>query len=252
MLGLLAVDDPVLPIPRSVFELIRTGCGVEVRADGMRREPWQTEEEALADLYFSVIRHASEGPEGTAAFHAGLFAFDGGTVLVPGDSACGKSSLVLACCLAGAAYGGDDLVLLDLESLELIPFPVALALSREGLARFGDPAGEALLLEGEVWLEEREVRCFLDPNRFSPGAAAAAPPSLVVFRRPPSTEPARLVPIRPAEGLQRLYRHAGFAWEERKAVFDALARLAERTPLFEGFGDSGDLAPLILQQLAAA
>jgi hypothetical protein len=248
MLGLLETDRSHLPPPAVLFELIRTDGMVELRVNGTAGEPWPTEEEALSDFHWSVTHHASQVRSGTASFHAGLVGFGNRSVLIPGDSGSGKSSLTVACCLLGAGYGGDDLAFLDLPSSSLMPFPLAPALNVEGLNRLEESAHSSVILKCGLWQEEKEVRCYLDPRRCAGGGMKAAPASLVAFRSTDYSGPGRLVPLKPAEALRRLYEHAGFVWDDRAAAFEAVGRAVEAASSFEAVGDTSELALLIREQ----
>ena len=196
-------------------------------------------------MHWAIIHHASIGTSGQATFHTGLVSFGDRAILLPGGSGSGKSSLTLACVQIGAGFGGDDLAFLDLASKELVSFPLAPALSEEGLDLLGEPARRSVILRCEQFRENREVRCFLDTGPLPPFTAGAQHPAAVIFRRQPRADRATLEPLKPAEALQRLYRHAGFLWEERAEVFDALGDLVSRASLFDGSGDAEELAILM-------
>ena len=249
LLGLLETDHPDLPQPSVRFELARLGEMVQLRANGRAGEPWPTEEEALADFHWSVGDHASRVEPGMATIHAGLVAFGDRPVLIPGDPGSGKSSLTVACCLLGAAFGGDDLALLDLRSSSLVPFPLAPALDAEGLEYLEDSARESVMLECELWRDVKQIRCYLDARACAAERMEMAPAASVVFRQPEHDGPSRLEPLSPAEALRRLYEHAGFVWDDRSAVFDSVGRLVERASSFAAIGDASELALLIREQV---
>jgi hypothetical protein len=60
--------------------------------------------------------------------------------LILGPSHSGKSTLALACAATGMRLFGDDQALVDLETGELLPFPLAIRIRQEACRRFPDVA----------------------------------------------------------------------------------------------------------------
>jgi hypothetical protein len=125
---------PILPVntPHPVrrelmftFENNATGFLVS-RADGCYLIE-DIFEKALALLESAVHEAIAESSQDFVFVHAGVVAWKGKAILLPGRSFCGKSSLVRALVAAGATYYSDEYAVLD-QSGRLYPFPRALRL----------------------------------------------------------------------------------------------------------------------------
>jgi hypothetical protein len=250
VLGGLLIDEPGLPGPTTSFDLLREGTEIALRVDGEEWGRWESAPPAVADLLWNVHQAAFRSHPGTVAFHAGSISVGNQRILVPGSSGHGKSSLVLACCRAGAAYGGDEVAWLDLGSRAAVPFPTALSLSLEGLARYEGSPSEEIVMTAATWrTDEEPQRCYLDPHSLGPVIVTEEPLSAIVFREPPGLRAFGLDAIGRADGLHRLYANAQFRWEERTGVFRSLGDLVEEVPLFTANGDAEDLAEAIITRL---
>lgn len=77
-----------------------------------------------AVLFDRVIFHLLNSQRHGVALHAGAVSWQGKTVLLPGQSGSGKSSVTAWLCANGAAYLSDELIFLpDSGCGEVIPFP---------------------------------------------------------------------------------------------------------------------------------
>lgn len=82
-----------------------------------------------AVLFDRVIFHLLNNQRHGVALHAGAVSWQGRTVLLPGQSGSGKSSVTACLCANGAAYLSDELIFLpDDGSGEVIAFPRPLCL----------------------------------------------------------------------------------------------------------------------------
>lgn len=82
-----------------------------------------------AVLFDRVIFHLLNSQRDGVALHAGAISWQGRTVLLPGQSGSGKSSVTACLCANGAAYLSDELIFLpDDGSGEVIAFPRPLCL----------------------------------------------------------------------------------------------------------------------------
>jgi hypothetical protein len=61
--------------------------------------------------------------------HAGVVAAGGAAIAFPGPSGAGKTTLTVACLLAGLEYGSDEALCLDWETGAVLPYPRPLALT---------------------------------------------------------------------------------------------------------------------------
>ncbi len=244
VLGWLSTGDD-LPVPSATFRMEKRDGAWHLDVDG---QPWESApgpDGLLAAFHWHVTQAAFRSSPGHAAFHAGMVAFDGRTVLLPGPSGIGKSTLTLSCCLRGAAYGGDDLVWLDLATGEAVPFPLPLVLGDRALARLGPSVPQPVLAAETDWEPGERRRCLIHPEAFAGGPLSASLPAAVVLRGVDREGPPRLDRLGPGEALHELYRHAQFLWQERARVFETLSELADRVPVYLGRGPSTGLAERI-------
>jgi len=163
--------------------------------------------------------------------HAGAVAHGGRMMLLPGQSFAGKTTLTAALVRLGATYYSDEFAVLDEEGL-VHPYAKGLSLREESgrmqrsdtpVQRLGGTAGTEPLPVGLVAITQFRRDGVWAPARLSPGAG--------VLALLPHTMPAR---TRPQSSLRALTR--------------ALSRGAV---VLEGpRGDAGELAPLLLDELA--
>lgn len=114
----------------------------------------------LEDIFDTLEAHldhliASEASQDIFV-HAGVVAWDGRAIVIPGPSMSGKTMLVAALLHAGATYYSDDYAVLD-ENGSVHPFPRPLSLRHANgerrkaePAEFGAPVGEHPLAVGLV------------------------------------------------------------------------------------------------------
>jgi hypothetical protein len=90
------------------LESYRPEVGIELRAgrDALRAGDLRAHPGCYALAAWLASRR-------TQVLHAGAVAYDGAAALIVGGSGVGKSTTVLACAIAGAAFLGDDLVLVE-------------------------------------------------------------------------------------------------------------------------------------------
>ncbi|NOY99818.1 MAG: hypothetical protein GXP40_11580 [Chloroflexi bacterium] len=90
--------------------------------------------ENLAELLSALENHSELLTAARAKdylfIHAGVVAWEGKAILLPGRSMSGKTSLVRALLKAGATYYSDEFALLDKEGI-LHPYPVPLSIRKE-------------------------------------------------------------------------------------------------------------------------
>ena len=126
------------------------------------------------ELHMYVGLHAPD----SIFVHAGVVAHRGKTIVIPGLSFSGKSTLVSELVRAGAAYYSDEFAVLDQRGL-VHPYPTALSL-RNGSgpngadsAPLGRPDDPPLAIGAVVFTTYRADAQW-EPNRLSPGRGALA------------------------------------------------------------------------------
>ena len=250
IVGMLDKDSSRLPSPSVKFELERSEKYCTLHIGGELWSEWPQPELVMADFHWAILEAAFRSSPGTMAFHAGTFELDGWRFMVPGFSGHGKSSLVMAACQQGALFGGDDLTWLDLDDGSIIPFPMAMVLSDDGLAQFGDDLSGAFFLSALVEMEDKtECRNYFDPAHFSSKIMDSGPLSSVILRHPPFDEEGRLERLDPGDALIELYRHTQFIWDEKIEVFQQMVAVAGEVPVFSAAGCKEDLIELLKEMI---
>jgi len=250
IVGILDKDSTHIPSPSVKFRLARSEQYCTLHIDGELWSEWPQPELIMADFHWAILDAAFRSSPGTMAFHASAFELDGRRFMAPGLSGRGKSSLVLAACQQGALFGGDDLTWLDLNDGFIIPFPMAMALSDDGLAQFGDDLSGASFLSAMVEREdETECRNYLDPAYFSSGIMDSGPLSSVILRQPPFDEEGCIERLKPGDALLELYRHTQFNWDDRIEVFQHMSAVAGEVPIFSAVGRKEDLIVLLKEMI---
>jgi hypothetical protein len=94
---------------------VSTGEQFEILEDGSSRGIFATWREALEVLEGSAHEAIAARATTHAFVHAGVVAFNGKVILIPGRSYAGKTTLVMALVDAGATYYSDEYALVDAE-----------------------------------------------------------------------------------------------------------------------------------------
>lgn len=170
------------------------------------------------------------------AFHAAVVTRDGVTMVVPGRSGGGKTTLTVALLQHGWSYVTDEALALDWDKAALVPYPRPMAVSdwtRQALG-LGTGSTGGLASGGQTWFSAADLGA-----RISDGSAA---PSLVVL---PHRRDGGVVLDRPhrAEALAALVPR-GFTLHRDPArsleVLGALCRASTVVGL--SYGDPRDAA----------
>ena len=119
--------------PVSSFEVSRINEQFNVFKNGVLESQQSNEVEAASAVMNSVKFELINNIDDKLAVHAALVSDSTGSILLPGTSGAGKSSLTAWLAKHGFYYHTDELVLIDLESLELIPFTRPLMVKSHGL-----------------------------------------------------------------------------------------------------------------------
>lgn len=161
--------------------------------------------------------------------HAGVVAYQGRALLIPGRSFSGKTTLVAALVRAGATYYSDEFAPIDKDGL-VHPYAKPLSIRGDDLLQtnhdvesLGGTSGEEPLPVGAVLEATYRPGAAWRPTRLSPGQGALA---LLAHTVPARTRPDAVLPA---------LKHA---------VQDATILQGDR-------GEADELAPLLLAELAA-
>lgn len=162
--------------------------------------------------------------------HAGVVAFAGRAIVVPGLSHSGKTSLVAALLRVGAAYLSDEYAVLD----------------RSG---FVHPFAKPLSIRGADGNQTDHSVQRLGATVFD----SALPVGLVVISTYRSGAKWRPTQLSGGDAMLKLLRHTAQTRERPEESLEALRRMVEgATVLFGERGEAADVAPLLLEALTEA
>lgn len=152
--GAIAPPTASLSVLEATVE--RRGSRWHVRVDGRatrsEEEPIATVRTLNHELLHGVMLRAPE----RCFVHAAVVTWQGRAIVIPGRSRAGKSTLALACVLAGAAFLSDELLAFDPARGTAGAFPRAIKIRDECVAYFPEIAGgfvgmgEGRFLRGEA------------------------------------------------------------------------------------------------------
>jgi hypothetical protein len=197
-----------------------------VREDKVRH-PGVNLELALAifdtELRLYVARKAPDG----IFIHAGVVGYHGKTIVLPGMSFAGKTTLVAALVREGAVYYSDEFAVIDADGL-IRPYAKPLSLRDDNLIQversvesLGGVAGEEPMRIGAIVVTSYKPGAEWEPRRLTPGEGAMA----LLANAVPARE-------RPAEVMRAISQSAG----------GAIVIQSDR-------GEADAIAPLLLAEL---
>lgn len=169
-----------------------------IRVDGRLRERSIRRHECLPRLKKHIeIQVAERSPE-RVFLHAAMVDWDGLTILLPGPTYAGKSTLAWDLVRAGATYYGDEFALLDRRGCARA-YPAPLTLRRNGVRRV---VSEAAGLSGPARRPGLLLFTRYCPgSRWDPRQVSAGTAALLLFR---NTVSARHDPERVLRAVGRL------------------------------------------------
>lgn len=181
--------------------------------------------------------------------HAATAERGGKALLMTGESGAGKSTLAALLGERGWRLMGDEFALVDLDTLELHPFPRMISLKNEAIHLFADAPAERLgpLLEDTPKGRIRHLR---------PGAEAIArmdepaPPSLILFPRFGREHEKAVRPVGAAEVFVRLTQASTNYIALGERGFDALTGLVAAAPAWGVDYADTDSAVALVEELA--
>ncbi len=180
-----------------------------------------------SDIHHRIALHARN----LTFVHAGVVAYDGGAVILPGRSHSGKSTLVAALIRAGADYYSDEYAVFDDEGT-VHPYPKFLSLRSDAVRYREVVTAEALGGRTADTCLRAHLVAFLT---YKPGA---------MF------EPAALSP---AQTLLNLLDHAIHGRRHSAAALNQLARVVSDARAFRSErGEAEETAQMILHFLDTA
>jgi hypothetical protein len=194
--------------PDMTFDLFRGEWGYEVRVNGEFLQEYSTEAEAINAIENEMSFDLGEQSPDYVFVHAGVVAWQGQAIVLPGRSMAGKSTLVRALIEAGATYYSDEYAVLDQQGW-VHPYPRSLSI-RQNLhswplrvppQELGVLVGEEPLPIGQVIFTRYQAdRSEWQPRRLSPART--------VLGMMEHTLTARTQPEKSLHALQKAASHA--------------------------------------------
>lgn len=185
--------------------------------------------EILCCLKSEVLATLIETRKEFLWLHAGAAAYQGYAVLFSGASGRGKSTLVTSLCARSCTYLSDDLIPLDLNSSQLIPFPQT--------PRIRKNIGQELSSEEVEKLKKTEV--ILKPETI---CRETMPIGTIVFPTYSLRTPADLIPYSPAAAALELLQNCINLGIHRQAAMRCISEVLNRLPTFRLFFSNSNLA----------
>lgn len=203
----------------------RDGRHMFERHDSLRAETVEqigtTIDDVVDDLHLSIALHATDD----VFVHAGVVAWNGRAILLPGRSRAGKSTLVHELVGAGATYLSDEYARIT-SSGEIAPYP------------------------RPIQLRTATGRRLVDPHTVGHVAAGSYPAGLVVFthhRTGAAFEPA---PVSPAQAALELFDNTVVAEVAPGPATQAVAQVARATLALRSDRDEANTAASAILALA--
>jgi hypothetical protein len=204
------------------FALVRGGEKYRLTCDGVAMEDRGELEEVLEQLARVVMIHVADHAPDRIFVHAGVVAWQGRALLLPGVSFAGKSSLVAALVRAGATYFSDEYAVLD-ASGRAHPYARELQMREPGSVEQRplmmpdferDTGGCGLTVSHVVFTE------FVDGGKWNPEAMSPGNAVLAMMEHSIAVQRA------PARVMSALARMMETAWAVRSERGDAVPTAA--------------------------
>jgi hypothetical protein len=214
----------------SEFSLVCGGGGFRAALNGETLVEAETLAAAVDALAGELMVHVAEFAPERVFVHAGVVAWRGGALVLPGGSFAGKTTLVAELVRAGAVYYSDEYAVLDGEG-RVHPYPRALGMRTSNgdaqmavsVAALGGVAGEGPLRVSHVIFAGFALGAVWNPESVSSGMAAL---ELLRHAIPVRRTPARVMATLAAmlRGAKVLRSQRGEAKETAEAVLALMSR----------------------------
>ncbi|MFO1433552.1 MAG: PqqD family peptide modification chaperone [Candidatus Competibacteraceae bacterium] len=167
-----------------------------------------------------------------AYFHAAAVRRDDYSVLLPGGSGVGKSTLTAYLVAQGFGYLGDDLIALDAADGALWPLPTCLSV-KAGAWPILEPLYPTLPRLPTVHCHGRVIR-YIEPDSADSDGHPAPAPAAIVFPHYIQGEPTRLQPVPPLLTMTYLIEsNVALRQPVTIAKLTKLIQFVEQTPAYE-------------------
>jgi hypothetical protein len=184
--------------------------------------------EAIHRAVWELHRAVHDQVRDFLLLHAGAVARDGRALLLPAETASGKSSLTLGLLERGASYLSDDLAALDPVTNHVYPFPKRIKLIPDALEFF--PGLEGRLEDRDLPFEQWER--FVRPEDVGARVAEPAVVKWIVFPTAEFEGSAVLEPITKAESVKEMAANCLNLYRFGEAGVVLLSRIAKEADAF--------------------
>lgn len=211
----------------------KTGEGWSVFLDGKRYVSGVADNAVLPHLYFLLFVCATRGLEEYFLLHGAVLVKSDAVLVLPGVARSGKTTLTAILAAAGWGYFSDELVVLDVDSGGVVPFPLPMSIKPGSVEVLRPHYPE--LESARLWnrADGQQVRYLLPPASALPGSPdMQALPSMLVFPKYTPHGGVRLEEIEKVEALQRLAVTGSSNRTLRAADIKAMIDLVERCPAY--------------------
>jgi hypothetical protein len=202
---------------------------------------------ALWNLEAALCETIIRSQRRSIAIHTATIQVEGSIAMLAGSSQAGKTTLSLALARRGFKVAGDDVALVEPETLNVLPIPRCFHV---------DDRGAALLEAGGPPLPAAWSRFrFIVPNDFGAPAESPGRPRWFIFMRGPRAEHPTIAPVSQAEMSGRLLSECGqgpLSDSETIAVICSLTAAASCFTLTPGpLGETADVIATLLTKSKA-
>lgn len=167
-----------------------------------------------------------------AYFHAAAVSYGERSLLMPGSSGMGKSTLTGFLAAHGFAYLSDDLIAIGEDEMAVLPLPTCLSIKAGSWAVL-EPFYPVLSKRATLSRYGRSIR-YIEPRGSYELLQAAAAPAAIVFPAYQAGAPTRLTPLRPLQTMvQLLEANARLAEPLTQDKLAKFIRFVEQTPAYE-------------------
>ena len=222
-----------VPQPKSskTFEIIQNSDEtICVRSQGKTQKTYLTIDIFIAKFELQLIR-AAFAKMNLIGIHSGGVICKGKTLLFPGHSGNGKTTLTLGCVLNGSTFLSDEMVLIDPNTQQAYPFPRVLCLKND-MHIFEKIDHKGLLHQTEVTRPLNNSFC-VSPKSFDRVPQnQPSPVHNIIFPKYDANNKTKLTPIPPVQSLTKLL---ALTYKRTKTpkILDTLGNMVETVPSFE-------------------
>lgn len=195
------INQSICDTPDAVYEAIAYPAAPlwEVTYQGEELAWCESLFDAIGRVEWHLVNEALDRQQQRLVFHAAVLAGSTGSLMVPGGSGIGKTTLALAATLAGLTLYADDIGLIDPVTRCPDPFPRALHVHDDALTR--------LAALGLAYNPIDKIGQYLCPSWHPTWPEHPGPPlAAVVLLAAPSNKRPALEPISQAEAAVELLR----------------------------------------------